>query len=144
MSNLVQTLQAKQIRAMTAMYAATRGSKREAVCKAIYDSTVRMLESIVGPDAHIGEVDQDLYGAFSDCYKGDEGFRPRFHISRKDVVAWFEDRSKPENIARLQAQWAEQDAWMAEMLYEDNKKAEEDAAWAIHNTPLKYEEYDVA
>jgi hypothetical protein len=144
MSNLVQTLQAKQIRAMTAMYAANRGSKREAVCKAIYESTVRMLESIVGPDAHIGEVDQDLYGAFSDCYKGEIGCRPRFHISRKDVVAWFEDLQSPQAVAARAEREAADAEWMAEMLYEDNKKAEEDAAWAIHNTPLKYEEYDVA
>ena len=140
----IKQLQEKQIRAMTVMYRCAPESKRLEMVKTIYESTVRMLESALGPEAHIADTDQDLFSAFSDCYKGDNGFRPRFFITRTEVVAWFEERRKPENIARLQAQWAEEDAYYEELRAADLKKEQEDAAWAQLTAPLPYEEYDVA
>lgn len=68
--------------------------------KAAYEATVTALEALLGPDAHCNAVDTDLWSLFSDCYKDDAGFRPRFHQTRTQVQ---------EYLARPQPSYADQD-----------------------------------
>ncbi len=71
--------------------------------KAAYEATVAELEALLGPNAHCNAVDCDLWSLFSDCYKDDAGFRPRFHQTRAEVQAYlaqprtfaFEDSTEP-------------------------------------------------
>lgn len=58
-----------------------------------YEKTVADLEALLGPDAHCNEVDTDLWSSFSDCFKDEAGFRPRFHQTRLQVQQYFARRS---------------------------------------------------
>lgn len=57
-----------------------------------YATLVGIAKSVLGPEAHCNDVDPDLWQAFSDCYKSDNGFRPRFWNTAAEVEAWFADR----------------------------------------------------
>ena len=56
-----------------------------------YDTTVTALRELLGPDAHCGEVDSDLYSAYSDLYKDRYNSRPRGHVTYEDVKAFVDD-----------------------------------------------------
>lgn len=58
--------------------------------KAAYEATVTELLALLGADAGCHLVDSDLWSAFSDCYKEESGFRPRFHQTRQDVEDYFD------------------------------------------------------
>jgi hypothetical protein len=57
--------------------------------KARYEASVSELEEMLGPDAHCNSVDAELWSSFSDCYKADKGLRPRWHMTRAQVQAYF-------------------------------------------------------
>jgi hypothetical protein len=56
--------------------------------------------------------DDDLEGAYSDCWKSEHGFRPRWDCGRDAMIAYLE--SYAARIDELQAQWAEEIAWLDE------------------------------
>jgi hypothetical protein len=62
--------------------------------KAAYEATVTELTALLGADAHCNFVDCDLWSAFSDCYKDENGIRPRFHQTRQDVQDYFDQLRK--------------------------------------------------
>lgn len=72
----------------------------------LYLCTVQQLLDLLGPDASAHQVDQDLWSSFSDCYKSETGVRPHFHISRNEVLAWFDDAEARAGIEqqRIQAE----------------------------------------
>ncbi len=45
---------------------------------------------------HCNEVDPELFGIFSDCFKDDNGFRPRFHVTLAEVKEYLERRRNNE------------------------------------------------
>lgn len=69
-------------------YDAAAKDPKHMEAKAAYEATVAELETLLGPDAHCNAVDCDLWSLFSDCYKDDAGFRPRFHQTRAQVQAY--------------------------------------------------------
>lgn len=70
--------------------------------QAAYDATVAELEALLGPDAHCNAVDCDLWSLFSDCYKDDAGFRPRFHQTRAQVQAYLAKPRAPDDESSAQ------------------------------------------
>lgn len=54
-----------------------------------YDASVAGLVALLGAEAGCHEVDTDLWSSYSDFYKENVGFRPRHHITRADVQAYF-------------------------------------------------------
>lgn len=70
--------------------------------QAAYDATVGELEALLGPDAHCNAVDCDLWSLFSDCYKNDTGFRPRFHQTRAQVQAYLAKPRAPDDESSAQ------------------------------------------
>jgi hypothetical protein len=88
----VQKLQDEQSAFRSAAYdALSRGddaARDEA--NRMYDATVEALTALLGSDAHCADVDCDLYGFYSDAYKDRNGFRPRGHVTRADVLLWME------------------------------------------------------
>jgi hypothetical protein len=61
-----------------------------------YATLVGIAKSVLGPEAHCNDVDPDLFSAFSDCYKSDNGIRPRFWMTVAEVEAWFARRDAAE------------------------------------------------
>lgn len=55
-----------------------------------YDDSVAGLIALLGPEAGCYEVDSDLWSQYSDFYKDENGFRPRHHVTRTEVLAFFE------------------------------------------------------
>lgn len=94
----VLALQVVQSASRERAYAAMAAGDQLALehANAQYDATVLDLVAELGPDAHCAEVDCDLFGFYSDCYKDRNGFRPRGHVTRKQVQEWMErDSSQP-------------------------------------------------
>lgn len=54
-----------------------------------YATLVGIAKSVLGPEAHCNDVDPDLWQAFSDCYKADNGFRPRSWMTAAECEAYF-------------------------------------------------------
>jgi len=50
---------------------------------------------------HASEVDNELFSIFSDLFKDEYGFRPRFHVDIFQVTSWLADNRKGE------ARWPE-------------------------------------
>lgn len=61
-----------------------------------YATLVGIAKSVLGPEAHCNDVDPDLWQAFSDCYKSDNGFRPRSWMTAAEVEAYFARREVVE------------------------------------------------
>lgn len=55
-----------------------------------YEATAQALMRLLGEDAHCNFVDRDLWSSFSDCYKEQSGFRPRFCQTREQVQDYFD------------------------------------------------------
>lgn len=88
----VRLMQEEQGVVRSAIYdAMARGdeSARDEACKR-YEAIVAELEDHLGPNAHCADVDCDLYGFYSDCYKDRNGFRPRGFVTRKEVLEWLD------------------------------------------------------
>jgi hypothetical protein len=108
-----RVLQHQQYAALDAMYEAWNAARAKhdfvqgaedaepayIASKAAYEASVRALETLLGEDAPCNFVDADLWSAFSDCYKDDAGFRPRFHRTRQQVLDYFERRRKQTAVA---------------------------------------------
>lgn len=116
-TDAARALQLKQYIAADAMYeawnnarakhnyandAAVNSEPEYVAGKAAYEATVTELAALLGPDAHCNFVDCDLWSMFSDCYKDENGFRPRFHKTRQDVQAYF-DRLRERNASECTA-----------------------------------------
>lgn len=63
-----------------------------------YTALVAVAKSVLGPEAHCNHVDPDLWEAYSDCYKSDNGFRPRGHVTAAEAAAWFAARRESEAV----------------------------------------------
>lgn len=59
-----------------------------------YATLVGIAKSVLGPEAHCNDVDPDSWGAYSDCYKSDAGFRPRGWTTAAEVDAYFAARPR--------------------------------------------------
>jgi len=112
-----RVLQLKQYEAADAMYEAWNKARAKfnyandapvdtdpeyVASKAAYEVTVTELLALLGADAHCNFVDCDLWSAFSDCYKSENGFRPRFHKTRQEVQEYF-DRLRERNASESTA-----------------------------------------
>lgn len=59
--------------------------------KAAYEGTVTALQTLLGDQAHCNYVDSNLWSTFSDCFKSDNGIRPRgMHYTRDAVLEYFQ------------------------------------------------------
>jgi hypothetical protein len=70
-----------------------RADPEYVAARTAYESTVTQLSQLLGSDAHCNHVDCDLWSLFSDCYKSDNNCRPRMHMTRAAVQAYFGHRS---------------------------------------------------
>lgn len=91
-------LQAEQRAALDAMYDTLSdiSDRQHPDCVAAvarYDASVAALESLLGVDAHCNQVDADLWGLYSDCFKSENGFRPRHHVTRAAAKDYLAQRS---------------------------------------------------
>lgn len=113
-SDEARALQYKQYQACDAMYDAWNKARAKynyaneapvdsdpeyAASKAAYEATVNELVALLGPEAGCHLVDSDLWSSFSDCYKDEAGFRPRFHKTRQEVQNYFDRLSNRDNDA---------------------------------------------
>lgn len=66
----------------------------------------------------------ELHSIYSDCFKSEHGFRPRFKVSEAEMRDYLE--SYNSRIDELRAQWAEEAEWLdyMEMLYEEEYRYE--------------------
>jgi hypothetical protein len=55
-----------------------------------YEASVAALKALLGPDAHCNSVDADLWSFYSDCYKSENGFRPRAHVTCTEATAYLD------------------------------------------------------
>lgn len=53
-----------------------------------YSTLVGIAESVLGPDAHVADVDPVCFDSYSDCHKDECGFRPRGHVTRAEAKAF--------------------------------------------------------
>lgn len=53
-----------------------------------YRTLVGIAESVLGPDAHVADVDPVCFESYSDCHKDECGFRPRGHVTRVAAKAF--------------------------------------------------------
>lgn len=63
-----------------------------------YRTLVGIAESVLGPEAHVGDVDPVCFESFSDCYKDENGFRPRHHVTRAEAKAFLAPFVVPAKI----------------------------------------------
>lgn len=59
-----------------------------AIARNAYKESVRVLEGILGPEAHCNFVDCELWQEYSDMHKYTVGFRPGGHLTRKQTLDW--------------------------------------------------------
>lgn len=58
----------------------------KAAANVAYDANVERARALGLLDtAHCNSVDPDKFNLYSDCFKSENGFRPRFHVTRADV-----------------------------------------------------------
>jgi hypothetical protein len=72
----------------------TDDESQRAALNAEYDRQREFLKELPGPDAHCNEVDPGLFDILSDCWKDDNGCRPRHHVTWQFVTDWFKRREE--------------------------------------------------
>jgi hypothetical protein len=93
---VVKEYQAKQHKILRKIYALDRNDKtnRNNLNKQ-YEHTIKQLQKLLGPDAHVGHIDPDLHSFYSDTYKDRHGIRPRGHTTWADADAFIKKHTKP-------------------------------------------------
>jgi hypothetical protein len=90
MTDAEQQFRAKQWALMPGLYSDDEAVLRDAVTQ--YDANLASLTPEQSRDWHANSTDPAAFELYSDCYKEENGIRPRSFINRADVLRWLEER----------------------------------------------------
>ena len=93
MNNELETFQAQRDEALKRIYASETGSWSFEHAVIDYDKALELIVGIYGgEDKTPAYEDMDTFEVYHNCYKSDNGFRPRGEVTLAEMKKWLNDR----------------------------------------------------